>query len=674
MTGFVTRPDIEQGGIYDILAEYGALTGTSLPAALNTALPSALNSALPAILPPFIPPIISPLFDARGVLRPISEDQFPKQAGETDDTGMVQRALNWARDNRTTVAGIPNRRYILSSAVTAAPIYCGLWAQGAGFVQTVAGQNIFNFNNTATGDDNTGPNHSFRSHEMRHWDGFVLYGPGRAANGTIAMNMQNPSAGAMFSNFVIHECDTAWYWDDKGYIQHFDKFSVVHCNKLGVFRGLTGWDAGERISWTNGTFSNSDGGFDFARCQTYFHNVSMDYITSTNGNWLNLSNGADAFFTQSHLEGNQTTNYWGTVVGGSSLNFSSCTLIGSGAPAGQATRSTPWFQADFGSRSSVNFTGVNRFGATGPATSNGYGTMATIVDGPGRCDKLVFYNPGIPMPPSHNANNMFVDGPFGTGALRDWRNTSTGAGVANTSTAGEVITGSQSRKFAPAAGIIGRQETLLRVIDPNAQIFFAGNMLATGTPTEPFTFGFEFRSRTGESISNGNLVVSAAALTSTYATPAPFRAQPSIVPPRGASYVRVTMNKGAFDAASNGVGAVIVDDLVLNAPGCQVVASGEIGYPGWAAVQVTTTGQQFNVDDVVFVDTTAGAVTLSGINGVLRAGSRVRFVDKTGNWPTNNFIWSPGTPGVRGVAGNVTHNTAWQSITYEYNGTTWVQV
>jgi hypothetical protein len=627
-----------------------------------------------SLFKPFLKTAIAPILDERGIYRPINEFEFPKANGETDDTGMVQRALDWARDNRTTVSGIPNRRYLLSSAVTAAPIYCGLWAQGAGFIQTVAGQNCFNFNNTASGDDNTGPNHAFRNHEMRHWDGFVLYGPGRAANGSIAMNMQNPSAGAMFSNFVIHEFDTAWYWDDKGYIQHFDKFTVSHCNKLGVFRGLNGWDAGERLSWTNGTFSNSNGGFDLARCQAYFHNTSQDYLDGTNGNWMNLSNGADVFVTQSHWEGNQVDTYWADVAGGSSLNFSSSTLIASGTPSGKTPRTTPFFRSEFSSRSSVNFLGVNRFGATGATGASGYGTIPTLVDGPGRCDKLVFYNPSIPIPPAHNANNLFVDGPFGTSALRDWRNTSTGAALSNTTTVGEVISGSQSRKFAPASGIIGRQETLLRVVDPNAQIFLGGNMLATGTPTEVFTIGFEWRSRTGESISNGNFVIAAATLTSTYATAAPFRAQPSVVPPRGSAYLRITLNKGAFDAASNGVGAVMIDDLVINAPGCQVVASGEIGYPGWSAIQATTSAQQFNVDDVVFVDTTAGAVTLSGINGVLRAGSRIRFVDKTGNWATNNFIWNPGTPGVRGVAGNVTHNTNWQSITYEYNGTTWVQV
>lgn len=623
----------------------------------------------------FVQPIIKPILDARGILRPIAESEFPRLPGETDDTGMVQRAANWAADNHTGVAGIPNRRYILSDAVTWNPIYATLLAQGAGFLQTVGGKNGFNIDQTSRFNE-TGIEHAFRSNAIRHFDGFSLIGlsGGQSNGGDIALNLKNPSAGLNISNFRIDDWGQGFQWDDKAFIQTFNTFEITHCYKLGIFPSIAGADSGERLAFINGTLSNSKGGFDFNKCQVYMHNISFDYITGENGIGIDCQSSADVFITQSHLEWGQASQYVLRANGGSSINLASNSIIA--ADTKGVVRTEPWFFADPVSRSSVNFIGVNRVGSTGAPPTTGYGQMPAMVRGPGTSGKMVFYNPGLPIPPSHTQNNLLQDGPAGAAALRDWKNTSsTSAAFGRTTTAGEVISGSASFKFAPVAGATGRIELLLRIIAQDPQIFLAGMLLAQGTPTEPFTVGYEFRAAMGEVVgSGGNYVISAATLTSAYATAAAFRSQPAIAAPVGAAFCRITMNKGAFDAASNGVGQIEFDDLILEALGCQIVASGEPGYPGWNTRQINASNTPINMDDTVFVDTSTGAVSLGAPGGIFRPGSRIRFVDKAGTWGTNNFTWNPGSQGVRGSTAAVIHNTNWQSITYEYNGTTWVQV
>lgn len=626
----------------------------------------------------YAPTLIKPILDARGEYRPVVESEFPKEAGETDDTGFIKRAHLWARKNRTTVRGIPNRQYVISDPIPVATAYSGWLAQGSGYLQTVAGKACLSVDNTPLADDvpiDAGIGHAFRANEIRPWDGFVLYGPGRAANGSIAMDMKNPSAGAMFTNFKIDEFDLAWNWDDKAYIQHFDKFSVTHVNKLGIFAGLTGWDAGERLSWSNGTFSNSNGGFDFARMQAYFHNISMDYLDGSNGNWLNLSSGADAFFNQSHLEGNQVDAYWGRATGGSSINFMSSTLIASGTPTGKNPRSTPFFDAEVSSRSMINFIGINRIGATGATGRNGYGTMKSLVSGGGRSDTWIFYNPGIPIPPSHTGNNLINDAGAGTSALRSFKNRSTTAtAVVTTATSGAKSISGASREHQPALGQKSDHELLITV-NPQSQIFFGFDAIQAGSPTENFYVIFDFRTVDGEVAGDGTLTIAANSLSTDATAPTVVRAQPSILTPPAAATCRIALNKATTkDGTSNGVGSVIVDNFLLTGSNISLVPAAHSGFPGWNVRQVAVSGVPINVDEIIYVDTSAGAVALTGLNGVIREGSRIRFVDKANTFATNNFTWTPPAAGVRGSTTPIVMNVNGQSNTYEYNGTTFMQV
>lgn len=460
-------------------------------------------------------------------------ESFPRNAGETNDTARVQRAINQVVTNGGGRLIFASKVYTISSELLIDVSYVQLEFNYTTIDATaITTGNWLHFTASKTAD---------LQNRRVVYGGLYIHGTQSA--GTVALQLDSTNGAicnVTIADISIKNVEKAIKYGNNVYIVTFENVGSSNTNwSIHAPSGLT--NAGERMTAFNCTFANTTDGIQHENPNGEFQfiNCSFDYF---NNNAI-LQSAGTVKCSNVHFETNVDT-YWFYVTGASSgaqdilLSMKQVEFIVQGTQTkgiGYVDSTCLWGGVKLDDYYVKN---------TNP--------LPVLIDGVGNVEaKNYSSHPNYQRPPVANSMNLLVNGGFETSNLGEW--TSTGS-VAPTFDATTKHTGTQSLKFAVTANAQSCTITKDISIKPTQKLHLSVYFSTNFATASNFYGTLTFYDALGNSLANGSQFISQSA------TVGWTLASLTVIAPMGAIKCTIGFNTGAINTGNN----AWIDDCIIN--------------------------------------------------------------------------------------------------------------